>query len=103
MYMGYTIGRSIFTGRWVVRHGRVRIGSAASAFDAVELVDDAVDAAIKARVLNGDFEAMALFREERPGRYEAILGRNPSPAAIGESIARASLAVERDLKELVGC
>jgi hypothetical protein len=96
-YMGYTIGRSILTGRWVVRYGRKRIGSAPSAFDAVELIDEVLNSAVKKRVLQGDIQAAALLTDERPGRREAILGKNPSLETIAESIARASLAVKRGL------
>jgi hypothetical protein len=85
--MGYTIGRSLFSGRWVVRRGRTHIALAASAFDALELVDGIIDAEVKERVLKGDMSALASF--DRPGRDEAIMGKNPSPEAIGESIVRA--------------
>src|SRR5205085_10101 len=40
--------------------------------------------------------------EARPGRNEAINGKNPSPATLAENLARASLAVKRDLAELRG-
>jgi hypothetical protein len=92
-YMGYTIGRSLFSNRWVIRRGWARIGSTPSAFDAVELVDGIIDAGEMERLLQGDPHAVA----PRPGRNEAILGKNPSNATIAENIARAQLALERDL------
>jgi hypothetical protein len=94
-YMGYTIGRSLFSGRWIIRHGQTRIACAPSAFDAVELVDDIIDEEVRERVLQGDMSALA--RVDRPGRDEAIMGENPSPVTIAENIARAQLALERDL------
>jgi hypothetical protein len=94
-YMGYTIGRSLFSNRWTVRRGQAQIACAPSAFAAVELVDDIIDAQVKERVLEGDMTALTLF--DRPGRDEAIMGKNPSPATIAENIARAQLALARDL------
>jgi len=94
--MGYTIGRSLFSSRWIIRRGRTHIGYAPSAFDAVELVDGILDAEMKERLLQGDMSALA--DSDRPGRYEAIMGENPSLTSIGENIARAQLALERDLR-----
>jgi hypothetical protein len=93
-YMGYTIGR-----RWIVRRGQTYVASAPSAFDAVELVDGIIDATVKEQVLQGDLSAVTRF-SERPGRNQAINGRNPSIATITENIARAQLALERDLPSL---
>jgi hypothetical protein len=95
-YMGYTIGQSLFSSRWVVRQGRRYVGSAPSAFDAVELVDGIIDAAVNEQVLQGKLNALAGL-SERPGRNEAINGKNPSIQTIAENIARAQLALERDL------
>jgi hypothetical protein len=97
-YMGYTIGQSLFSGRWIVRREGTSIASAPSAFDAVELVDGIIDAEVTERVLQGDMSA--LVSDDRPGRNEAIMGKNPSPATIAENIARAQLALERDLPDL---
>jgi hypothetical protein len=94
--MGYTIGQSIFSPRWIIRQGRRYIAAAPSAFEAVELVDGIIDAAVKERVLQGDLHAVAEF-SDRPGRDEAINGKNPSVTTIAENIARAQLALERDL------
>jgi hypothetical protein len=58
-----------------------------------------IDASVKERVLQGDFDAIAQF-SERPGRDEAINGKNPSVATIVENIARVQLALERDLPGL---
>jgi hypothetical protein len=99
-YMGYTIGRSLFSSRWVVRLGSTYIGSAPFAFDAVELVDGIIDAHIRERVLQGDMSA--LNGPDRPGRDEAIMGKNPSLTMIGENIGRAARALERDLPGLKG-
>jgi hypothetical protein len=98
-YMGYTVGRLLFSTRWVVHLGRTYIASAPSAFDAVELVDDIVDAQIKERVLQGDMSA--LIDNTRPGRDEAILGKNPSPITIAENVVRTLRALERDRPGLV--
>jgi hypothetical protein len=92
-YMGYTIGQPLFSSRWVIRRGSTHIASAPSAFDAVELVDGIIDAVEMERLLQGDRGAFA----PRPGRSEAINGKNPSNATIAENIARAQLALERDL------
>src|SRR6266478_6639759 len=94
--MGYTIGQSLFSSRWVVRRGWRYVDSAPSAFDAVELVDGIIDAAVKEQVLQGNLHAVAGL-SERPGRNEAINGKNPSIETIAENIARAQLALERDL------
>jgi len=94
-YIGYTIGRSLFSSRWVVRLGSTYVASATSAFDAIEVVDGIIDAQIRERVLQGDMSALNGF--DRPGRDEAIMGKNPSPVTISENIARAARAVERDL------
>jgi hypothetical protein len=94
-YMGYTIGRSLLSGRWIVRRGWTYIAAAPSAFNAVERVDDIIDAQVKERVLRGDMTALADV--ERPGRKEAILGKNPSPAMMAETIVRTQFALERDL------
>jgi hypothetical protein len=99
-YMGYTIGQSLFSSRWVIRRGWTQIASAPSAFDAVELVDGIIDAVGVNRLLQGDAHAVASLGEARPGRNEAINGRNPSPATLGANLARASLALKRDLAEL---
>lgn len=93
--MAYTIGRSLFSNRWVVRREGQYIASAPSAFDAVELVDGIIDEEVRERVLQGDMSALS--RSDRPGRDEAIMGKNPSPTTIAENIARAQLALERDL------
>ncbi len=98
-YMGYTIGRSFFSSRWIIRRGWTHVASAPSAFDAVELVDGIIDADTRERLLQGDMHAIASL-SERPGRYEAINGKNPSLASIAENIARAQLALERDLPGL---
>jgi hypothetical protein len=98
-YMGYTIGQSFFSRRWIIRRGRTHVASALSAFDAVELVDGIIDADIRERLLQGDMRAIDSLGE-RPGRYEAINGKNPSLASIAENIARAQLALERDLPGL---
>jgi hypothetical protein len=98
-YMGYTIGRSLFSSRWFVRLGRKHIAFAPSAFDAVELVDNILAAQIKERLLQGDMSALNDF--DRPGRDEAILGKNPSPAIIAEDIARTARALERDFPGLM--
>jgi hypothetical protein len=92
-YMGHTIGRSLFSTRWIVRRGRTQIASAPSAFDAVELVDQIIDAQFEERVLQGDMTALTLL--DRPGRDEAIMGKNPSPATIAEDIMRTQLALAR--------
>ena len=92
-YMGYTIGRSLLSGRWIVRRGRTYIAAAPSAFDAVELVDDIIGAQFKEPVLQGDMTALTLL--DRPGRDEAIMGENPSPVTIAENIVRTQLALER--------
>lgn len=94
-YMGYTIGRSLFSRRWIVRRGSTHIAFAPSAFDAVELIDGIIDEQIKERILQGDMSALDTF--DRAGRDEAIMGKNPSPTTIAENIARAQLALERDL------
>jgi hypothetical protein len=91
--MGYTIGRSLFSSRWIVRRERTYVASAPSAFDAVELVDDIIDAQFKERVLQGDMTALTDL--DRPGRDEAIMGKNPSPVTIAENIVRTHLALER--------
>lgn len=96
-YIGYTIGQSLFSSRWVVRLGSTYVDAAPSAFDAVELVDGIIDAQIRERVLQGDMSAL---NDDRPGRDEAIMGKNPSPITIAENIARAARAVERDLPGL---
>lgn len=101
-YMGYTIGQSLFSSRWVIRRGCAHIASAPSAFDAVELVDGIIDAVETERLLRGDPHAVASRSEARPGRNEAINGKNPSPATLAENLARASLAGTRDLAELRG-
>ncbi len=101
-YMGYTIGQLLFSSRWVIRRGWTHIASAPSAFDAVELVDGIIDAVETERLLQGDPHAVASLSEARPGRNEAINGKNPSPATLAENLARASLAVKRDLAELRG-
>jgi hypothetical protein len=90
-YMGHTIGRSLFSTRWIVRQGRTQIASAPSAFDAVELVDHIIDAQFEERVLQGDMTALTLL--DRPGRDEAIMGKNPSPVTIAENIVRTQLAL----------
>jgi len=95
--MGYTIGQSVFSTRWVIRQGRKYIASAPSAFDAVEFIDDILDAAVKERVLRGDMSALADL-DERTGRDEAIMGKNPSVIVIAENIARAARAVQRELR-----
>jgi hypothetical protein len=82
-YMGYTIGQSIFSSSWVVRQGRRYVGSAPSAFDAVELVDGIIDDAVKEQVLQGNLNALAGL-SERPGRNEAINGKNPSIQTIAD-------------------
>ena len=76
----------------------MHITSAPSAFDAVELVDGIIDAAVKERLLQGDMRALASL--DRPGRDEAIVGKNPSLATIAETIAGAQLALERDIPSL---
>jgi hypothetical protein len=98
-YMGYTIGQSFFSSRWVVRQGWRYIASAPSAFDAVEVVDGIIDAAVTEQVLRGDLHAVTRL-SERPGRDEAINGKNPSIETIAQNIARAQLALERDLPGL---
>jgi hypothetical protein len=93
-YMGYTIGRSLLSGRWIVRRARTYIAAAPSAFDAVELVDDIIDAQVKERFLQGDMTALADVGD-RPGRKEAIMGKNPSPATMVETVVRTQLALKR--------
>ena len=100
-YMGHTIGQSFFSRRWIIRRGSKYVADAPSAFDAVELVDGIIDASVTERVLQGDLDAVAEFRE-RPGRDEAIMGKNPSVTTIAENLARAQLALERDLPGLAG-
>ena len=100
-YMGYVIGQSLFSNRWVVRQGWRYVASAPSAFDAVELVDGIIDAVVKEQVLQGNLYAVAAF-SERPGRDEAINGKNPSIETIAENIARAQSALERDMPGFAG-
>src|SRR5947208_1587552 len=95
-YMGYSIARSLFSSRWVVRLGRTHVASAPSAFDAVELVDGIIDAQFAERLLQGDMSALNGFDRRYTGRNEAIMGKNPSPVTIAENIARAARALERD-------
>jgi hypothetical protein len=93
-YMGYTIEQSFFSTRWLIQQGREYIARAPSAFDAVEFIDDICDAAVKERLLRGDMTAIADVGE-RPGRSEAIMGKNPSVTEIAENIARAARALQR--------
>jgi hypothetical protein len=96
-YMGYTISRSLFSSRWVVRRERTHIAYAPSAFDAVVLVDGIIDAVARERLLQGDLHALASVSGPRPGRYEAIMGKNPSKATIANNIVRTQLALEQEL------
>ena len=42
-YLGYTIGQSLFSNRWIIRRGWTHVAYAPSAFDAVELCRCSVD------------------------------------------------------------
>ena len=101
-YLGYTICQSLFSSRWIIRLGRTHIGSAPSAFDAVELVEQLVDAKAIDMMLRQGEPLVADSPSRRQERYDAINGKNPSPATLAENLARASLAVKRDIAELRG-
>jgi hypothetical protein len=94
-YLGYTICQSLFSSRCIIRLGRTHIGSAPSAFDAVELVEQLVDAKAIDMMLRQGEPLVADSPSRRQERYDAINGKNPSPATLAENLARASLAVKR--------
>ncbi len=101
-YLGYTIGQSLISSRWIIRQGRTHIGFAPSAFEAVDFVDEIVQAQAIDALLRQGVPLAADSASRRQERYEAINGQNPSPATLAENLARASLAVKRDLAVLRG-
>ena len=71
-YLGYTICQSLFSSRWIIRLGRTHIGSAPSAFDAVELVEQLVDAKAIDMMLRQGEPLVADSPSRRQERYDAI-------------------------------